>query len=267
MSGATEIRVGIGGWTFKPWRGTFYPAGLRQADELSHAASRLGAIEINGTYYRLQKPESFATWRDATPEDFRFTVKASRYCTNRKDLRETGESIEKFCGQGLVELGDKLGPLFWQFMPTKKFDEDEFAAFLAMLPTKWDGIRLRHALEVRHESFCCPEFVALARKHNTAIICAHSEKYPQISDQTADFSYARLLCAREDVATGYPDGELDDWASTAQDWHDDKQPTEPAPVASSSGLARNRAVYMFFINGAKIRAPAAAEALIARLSK
>lgn len=260
------IRIGIGGWTYKPWRGTFYPKGLRQADELDYAASKLGAIEINGTYYRLQKPASFAKWRDAAPDGFKFTVKASRYCTNRKDLRETGESIERFLGQGLTELGDKLGPLFWQFMPTKRFDPDELGAFLAMLPQSHAGVKLRHALEVRHESFACEEFVTMARKYNAAIICTHSEKYPQIADQTADFSYARLLCAREDVETGYPDAELDAWANAACDWRDGRRPDGMSYVAPSAPMAKGRDVYIFFINGAKVRAPAAAQALIARVS-
>jgi uncharacterized protein YecE (DUF72 family) len=264
MTEARKIRAGIGGWTYKPWRGTFYPKGLRQADELSYAAGRLGAIEINGTYYRLQKPESFAKWRDAAPEGFKFTIKASRYCTNRKDLRETGESIERFLGQGIAELGDKLGPLFWQFMPTKKFDPEEFDAFLAMLPKTYQGLTLRHALEVRHESFVCAEFVELARKHGAAIICADSEKYPQIADQTADFSYARLLGAREDVATGYPEPELDRWAETAQAWRDGKRAEGMDYLAGAVPEPKGRDVYVFFINGAKVRAPAAAEALIAR---
>ncbi|MGP1351771.1 MAG: DUF72 domain-containing protein [Parasphingopyxis sp.] len=265
MAANGKIRVGIGGWTFKPWRGTFYPKGLRQADELEYAASQLGAIEINGTYYRLQKPESFAKWRDAAPEGFQFTIKASRYCTNRKDLRETGESIEKFCNQGIAELGDKLGPIFWQFMATKKFDAEEFEAFLEMLPAEWDGVKLRHALDVRHESFICPDFVALMRKHNAAIVCADSDKYPQLADQTADFAYARLMRSREEVETGYPDGELDDWAGTAQAWRDGKQP-EGLDYASPEqpSLKGGRDAYVFFISGAKVRAPAAAQALIAR---
>ncbi|WP_299328784.1 DUF72 domain-containing protein [Parasphingopyxis sp.] len=267
MAAKGKIRVGIGGWTFKPWRGTFYPKGLRQADELEYAASQLGAIEINGTYYRLQKPESFAKWRDAAPDGFQFTIKASRYCTNRKDLRETGESIEKFCNQGVAELGDKLGPIFWQFMATKKFDAEEFDAFLDMLPGKWEGVKLRHALDVRHESFICPEFVALMRKHNAAIVCADSDKYPQLADQTADFAYARLMRSREEVETGYPDAELDDWAETAQQWQDGKQPdgrSYASPDAPS--LKGGRDAYVFFISGAKVRAPAAAQALSARTS-
>lgn len=260
-----RIRCGIGGWTFAPWRGTFYPKGLRQADELQYAGEHLGAIEINGTYYGTQKPESFANWRDAVPDDFKFTVKASRYCTNRKDLREAGESIAKFIGQGLVELGDKLGPLFWQFMPTKKFDAEEFEGFLKMLPPKLEGMPLRHALEVRHESFLCPEFVELARKYNAAVVCAHSDKYPQISDQAADFSYARLMCSREDIETGYPDGELDCWARTAKDWSNGKPPEGLEYVTSPATLATGRDVYMFVISGAKIRAPAAAQALMKKI--
>ncbi|MGP1281676.1 MAG: DUF72 domain-containing protein [Parasphingopyxis sp.] len=267
MTDTGRIRAGIGGWTYKPWRGTFYPKGLRQADELDYAASRLGAIEINGTYYRLQKPESFAKWRDATPDGFKFTVKASRYCTNRKDLRETEESIGKFLGQGIAELGDKLGPLFWQFMPTKKFDPEEFGAFLAMLPKQHAGIELRHALEVRHESFVCAAFVELARQHNAAIVCAHSGKYPRIDDQTADFSYARLLGAREDVETGYPEAELDAWADTARTWAEGRRPDGPAYLAPEEPAPDGRDVYMFFINGAKVRAPAAAQALIARTTQ
>tara|TARA_R110002033_G_scaffold13802_7_gene40948 strand:+ start:5097 stop:5912 length:816 start_codon:yes stop_codon:yes gene_type:complete len=262
-----RIRCGIGGWTFAPWRGSFYPKGLRQADELKYAGEHLGAIEINGTYYGTQKPESFAKWHDAVPEDFKFTVKASRYCTNRKDLREAGESIAKFTDQGLVELGDKLGPLFWQFMPTKKFDAEEFEGFLKMLPEKLEGLPLRHALEVRHDSFLCPEFVELARKYNAAVVCTHSEKYPQISDQTADFSYARLMCSREDIETGYPDSELDAWATTATEWSKGKLPGGAEYIAPPGALAASRDVYMFVISGAKIRAPAAAQALIKRIEQ
>ena len=267
MARSGKIRAGIGGWTYKPWRGTFYPSGLRQADELAYATERLGAIEINGTYYRLQKPESFAKWRDAAPDGFQFTLKASRYCTNRKDLRETGESIEKFCNQGIAELGDKLGPIFWQFMATKKFDAEEFEAFLAMLPAEWAGVPLRHAVDVRHVSFQCPEFIAIARKYKTAIVCADSDTYPQLADQTADFAYARLMRSRETVTTGYTANELDNWSRTAKAWQKGEQPdgllyASPEKVS----LDQNRDAYIFFISGAKVRAPAAAEALIDRIA-
>ena len=268
MAKSGIIRTGIGGWTFKPWRGTFYPKGLRQADELHHAANHVGAIEINGTYYRLQKPESFAKWRDAAPDGFKFTIKASRYCTNRKDLRDTGESIERFCNQGIAELGDRLGPIFWQFMATKKFDADEFEAFIEMLPRQWQGVGLRHAVDVRHESFICPEFVALMRKHGVAIVCPDSDKFLQIADQTADFSYARLMRCREDIDTGYSAAELDHWAHVAQSWHGGTQPDGLDYAADASAkLAQKRDVFMFFISGAKVRAPAAASALTQRLEQ
>ncbi|MEH6790587.1 DUF72 domain-containing protein [Parasphingorhabdus sp.] len=259
------IRCGIGGWTFAPWRGTFYPKGLRQADELKYAGEHLGAIEINGTYYGTQKPESFAKWREAVPESFQFSVKASRYCTNRKDLREAGESIEKFTGQGLIELGDKLGPLLWQFMPTKRFDPAEFEGFFKMLPETLEGMALRHAVEVRHESFLCPEFVDLARKFNAAVVCSHSDKYPQMYDQTADFSYARLTCSREDIETGYSDSELDAWAERAKNWRDCKSSDDRDYISSPVPLVSGRDVYMFVISGAKIRAPAAAQELMERI--
>ncbi len=262
-----RIRCGIGGWTFAPWRGTFYPKGLRQADELKYAGEHLGAIEINGTYYGTQKPESFAKWHQAVPDDFKFAVKASRYCTNRKDLRETGESIAKFMGQGLSELGNKLGPILWQFMPTKKFDFEEFEGFLKLLPEKLEGLPLRHALEVRNETFLCEEFIELARKFNAAVVCAHSEKYPQIFDQTADFAYARLMCSREDIETGYPDSELHAWAATAMGWCNGGLLEGPNYISSPGKLVKGRDVYMFVISGAKVRAPAAAQALIKRMDE
>jgi uncharacterized protein YecE (DUF72 family) len=261
------IRVGIGGWTFEPWRGTFYPAGLAHARELEYAASKLTAIEINGTYYRTQTPKSFAGWAKAAPDGFVFTVKASRFCTNRKALREAGEAVEKFLGQGLTELGEKLGPILWQFMPTKKFDLDDFAAFLAMLPDKQDGVRLRHALEARHDSFCVPEFVAMARKAGVAIVYADKPDYPTIADQTADFTYARLQQAREEEPKGYTDIELNRWAEVAQGWSRGEKPHIPGHVPMDGAPAKPapRDVFVFMINGAKLRAPAAAGALMERL--
>lgn len=247
---AGRIRVGIGGWTYEPWRGTFYPKGLPHARELDHAASRMGAIEINGTYYSLQKPESFRKWAAAAPDGFIFTVKASRYCTNRKVLGDAGEAIERFIGQGITELGDKLGPILWQFMPTKRFDADDFGAFLKLLPAEHDGIRLRHALEVRHESFEDAAFLDMARAAGAAVVFADTSKYPAIAEQTTDFTYARLQDAREEEPTGYPAAALEHWAGEARRWADG-----------------GRDVFVFMINGAKVRAPAAAEALIARLAR
>jgi uncharacterized protein YecE (DUF72 family) len=259
------IRVGIGGWTFPPWRGTFYPEGLPHARELEYAAGKLTAIEINGTYYRLQTPKSFAAWAKAAPPGFVFTVKASRFCTNRKILAESGEAIGKFLGQGLVELGDALGPILWQFMPTKRFDPDDFAAFLALLPARQDGIGLRHALEVRHESFRDPAFIALARKAGAAIVFADKPDYPTIADRTADFVYARLQNAAEDEPAGYSAQALDNWANIAQRWAAGQSVTDYPLVSETSMQSRPGDAFVFMINGAKRRAPAAAQALLNRL--
>ncbi len=260
-----EIRVGIGGWTFEPWRGVFYPQGLRQADELAYASAHLTAIEINGTYYSSFKPESFAKWRDAAPPGFRYAVKASRFCTNRKVLAEAEASVAKFMGQGLTELGDRLGPILWQFAPTKRFDADDFAAFLALLPEKQDGLAISHAVEVRHESFACAEFVAQARKHDVAIVIADHPEYPQIADLTAPFVYARVQKSRDNLAAGYGDGELKEWVRIAKSWSEGHAPAGLAYAASREAAAGGRDVYIFMIGGAKVRNPAAAQALIAGL--
>ena len=245
---AASIRVGIGGWTYEPWRGPFYPPGLPHARELEYAGQHLTAIEINATFYRRQSPASFARWRDAVPGRFVFALKGSRYCTNRRNLAEAGEGIANFLAQGLVELGDKLGPINWQLAATKRFDADEIAAFLALLPPEHEGLALRHAIEPRHESFADPAFFALARDARVAVVLADSDKYPSFDEATAPFVYARLQNARAELSSGYPDGALDDWARRAQDWS-----------------AAGRESFVFFIAGAKERAPAAAQALIARL--
>ncbi|MFN2258281.1 MAG: DUF72 domain-containing protein [Parasphingopyxis sp.] len=263
MSGT--IRIGIGGWTYKPWRGSFYPGDLPQKRELEYAAGKFGAIEISGTYYRLQKPASFAKWRDAAPEGFQYTVKASRYCTNRKDLTEGGEGIGNFFGQGIEELGDRLGPVLWQFMGHKRFDRDEFAGFLDLLPETCGGIRLRHALEPRHESFRCEAFVDLARERGAGIVVADHADYPQIADLTADFVYARLQQAEKDIGTGYREDALDDWAAACRSWAAGDAPRGLDYACPREPAAGGRDVYCFMINGAKIRAPAAAEALQARI--
>ena len=242
------IHIGVGGWTYEPWRGTFYPPKHPQKRELDYAGQHLTAIEINGTYYGSQKPESFANWAAAVPDGFKFSVKASRFCTNRKQLADGAASIEKFLTQGLTRLGDRLGPILWQFMATKTFDRDDFARFLDLLPESQDGLPLRHALEVRNESFRDPAFVDLARERNMAIVFADSDEFPCIDEATADFSYARLQRSRDDVATGYDEAALDHWAARAKAWS-----------------AGGRDAYVFFIAGAKVRNPAAAQALIARL--
>lgn len=262
---AGTIHVGIGGWDFDPWRGTFYPEGLPKAKQLAHLGTRLSATEINATFYKLQSPELFERWGAMVPDGFKFAIKASRFCTNRKQLGEAGEAIGRFCAQGFTELGDKLGPILWQLAPTKRFDADELRAFLMLLPTSRDGIALRHALEVRHESFKCREFVALARASNVAIVFADHESYPGIADVTADFVYARLQRAKEGEVAGYPAGLLDRWAEAARAWAAGESPDWLDYVSDARAPKKARDVFAFFIGSDKVRNPAAAEALIGRL--
>lgn len=259
------IRAGIGGWTYEPWRGSFYPEKWPQKRELEYAASKLTAIEINGTYYSSFKPASFAGWAAAVPDDFVFTLKASRFCTNRKVLADAGESIQRFVDQGIVELGPKLGPILWQFMATKKFDADDFGAFLRLLPASHAGVRLRHAVQVRHESFAVPEFVALARAAGVAIVYADSADYPAIADVSGDFVYARLENGVADEPTGYAPDALGRWADAARDWRAGGSPA-PVPLVADAAPATPRDVFVFLINGAKERAPHGAMAFIDRLS-
>jgi uncharacterized protein YecE (DUF72 family) len=242
-----RIGIGVGGWTFEPWRGVFYPEGLSQKRELEFASRALTSIEINGTYYSTFKPDSWRKWRDETPDNFIFSVKASRFCTNRKILADARESVDRFIAQGLTELGPKLGPINWQFMATKKFDPEDFGAFLALLPKEKDGIALRHAMEVRSRTFATPAFYDLARKHGVAVVYAKDEDFPEIDEQTADFTYARLMASREDLQEGVTDAELDGFAAQARAW------------------AMRGDVFLYFISGAKVRSPAAAQALIKKL--
>jgi uncharacterized protein YecE (DUF72 family) len=264
---AGAIRIGVGGWTFEPWRDNFYPRGLKHDDELAHASRRLTSIEINGTYYRLQTPASFAKWRDATPEDFVFAVKASRYSTNRKVLAEAGESIERFFASGLAELGPKLGPIVWQFAPTKAFDADDFAAFLDLLPRKLGRLPLRHAMEVRHKSFMTADYLALARRHKVATVFADSDEYPAFADLSADFVYARLMKTESSMPTGYPPERIAFWADCCRTWASGGDPSGVPKLGPSGAVmsARTRDVFMYFISGAKERAPAAATATLAAL--
>ena len=244
------IRVGVGGWTYEPWRGVFYPEELPQKRELEYAAKHLTAIEINATFYGRQKPTSFANWAKAAPDGFKFSLKASRYTTARKVLAEGGDSVKTFLEQGFTELGDRLGPILWQFAPTKRFDRDDFARLLDLIPDSQDGMPLRHALEPRHESFRDRAFYELARARNMAIVFADDDEFPCIDEPTADFGYARLQRSVEDIATGYDAKALDHWADKARGWAKD-----------------GRDVFVFFISGAKVRNPAAAQALIECLGK
>ena len=259
------IRVGIGGWTYAPWRGAFYPDGLKHADELKYAASKLTSIEINGTFYRTQGPASFAKWRDETPDDFVFAVKGHRAVVNKKVLAEAGEALGWFFGSGITELGDKLGPVLWQFAPFKKFDADDFGAFLALLPKEAGGLKLRHVVEVRSKTFLVPEFVALLRKHNVAVVYAHSDDYPAIADVTADFVYARLQKSDEKQATGYQPADLDRWAARAKTWAAGGDVDDLPHFAAKPAAKKKRDVFVYMIAGDKVRAPAAAMALIERL--
>ncbi len=260
------IRIGIGGWTYEPWRGTFYPEKWPHKRELEYASRRLSAIEINGTYYSSFKPASWSMWRDTVPDGFVFAVKASRYCTNRKVLAEAGESVERFVSQGLTELGDRLGPILWQFMATKKFDADDFRAFFGLLPGSHAGVPLRHAVQVRHDSFRCPEFVQMAREAGVSLVYADSAEYPAIADVTGSFVYARLEQAVEDVPTGYDDTALGVWAAAARAWEAGGQPGDLPYFGGETLPSIPRETFVFFINGAKVRAPQGAMALIDRLA-
>ncbi|QNE32862.1 DUF72 domain-containing protein [Sphingomonas sp. NBWT7] len=258
------IRVGIGGWTFEPWRGSFFPEKWPVKRELEYASRQVTAIEVNGTYYSGFKPATFAGWAKTAPDGFVFTLKASRYCTNRKVLAEGGESVQRFVSQGIVELGEKLGPILWQFMATKKFEPDDFAAFLALLPAKHEGVALRHAVHVRHASFADPAFVALCRAAGVAIVYADSRDHPAIADVSGDFVYARLEDAVEDEPTGYAPAALDRWADAARCWAGGGQPTG-LPYVADAPAESPRETFVFFINGAKVRAPHGAIALLDRL--
>ncbi|PYE36995.1 uncharacterized protein YecE (DUF72 family) [Rhizobium sp. PP-F2F-G38] len=260
MGKAGTIRVGIGGWTFDPWEGTFYPEGLAKKRQLEFAGKALKVIEVNGTYYGSQKPETFAKWASEVPDDFVFTLKASRYATNKKVLAEAGESITRFLSQGLSELGAKLGPILWQFMPTKKFDAVDFEAFLSLLPETQDGLVLRHAVEVRHSSFQVSEFVEMARRHNVAIVCADHAEYPLIADVTADFVYTRLQTGSDDVETCYDEKRLADWEARLDAWRSGGV-ADGLPLLADPLSKQPRDVFAFFIHEGKVNAPNGAIAL------
>ena len=258
-----SIYVGVGGWVFDEWRGNFYPPKLSQKKELEYASSKLTGIEINGTYYGSQKPESFARWHDETPDDFVFALKGPRFATNRRMLAEAGSSIEKFIESGITRLKKKLGPINWQFMATKKFDPADFEAFLKLLPRRHDGMVLRHAVEVRHDSFACAEFVELCRAYNAAIVFAADSEFPQINDVTADFIYARLMGTAEKEKLGYPKAVLQKWAERAHHWAHGESPK--LKLLAKAAPKRKRDVFLFVISGAKARNPAAAMAIIGAL--
>jgi uncharacterized protein YecE (DUF72 family) len=243
-----QIRVGIGGWTYPPWRGAFYPDDLPQKRELEFASRHLGAIEINATFYGRQSPKSWETWEKTVPDGFQFAIKGSRYCVTRPKLADAEEGLGVYFAQGMAALRDKLGPVLWMLAARRQFDRDDIAAFVDLLPNELNGAPLRHAIEPRHESFRDDKFLDLCRARNVAIVFEDSDEYPCIDADTADFAYARLQRMREDMPTGYEDAALDAFAKRARRWRDD-----------------GRNAYIFMINGAKVRAPAAALALQERL--
>jgi uncharacterized protein YecE (DUF72 family) len=245
-----RIHVGVGGWTYEPWRDNFYPKGLPISRELEYASRQLTAIEVNGTYYSTMKPATFAKWRDETPDGFVFSLKANRFATNRKLLATAGESIERFVASGIAELKDKLGPILWQFMPTKRFDREDLEAFMKLLPREAGGRPLKHVLDARHESFAGDEYLELAQRHGCATVFTDSEKYPNIADAGGELVYLRLMRSESSCPTGYPPAELDKWAEGCRAW------TAKGP---------RHEVFCFFISAAKERNPAAAVALLSKL--
>ena len=263
---AGTIRAGIGGWTYEPWEETFYPADLPKKNQLHYAARQVTAIEINGTFYRLQKPAVFAKWRDDAPEDFVFAIKAPRYLTYRKVLSEAIDSVPRFLGSGLSELQQKLGPILWQLPPSLHFDPDDIGKFLQSLPSEIDGVPLRHVLEVRHKTFMDAAYIEIAKKHSVATVFAHTDEFPNFADVTADFVYARLRKAVATEPTGYSEADLQAWSKRAQLWAAGGAPEDLTYVTSAEPPKKPRDVFIFFINGAKERAPAAAQHLLKLLS-
>jgi len=261
-----SIHIGIGGWTFEPWRGVFYPRGLPHAKELAYAGAHLTSIEVNGTFYRTQTPATFRKWASEVPARFVFSLKGPRFATNRRVLKEAGDSIKRFLDSGVTELGDRLGPLLWQFAPTKKFDASDFGGFLELLPDRLDGRALRHVIEVRHDSFRTAEFIALLRKFAMPAVFTDHARYPNIADMTGNFVYARLQRGKDTIATAYPPKEIDAWAERLRSWAQGKEPDDlPRVAAEPKAKPSPRDVFAYVIHEGKIRAPAGAIALIKAL--
>lgn len=267
MTKSGTIRCGIGGWTFDPWDDSFYPADLPKKRQLDYASRQLTAIEVNGTYYSSQKPATFAKWASEVPDGFVFSLKASRFCTNRKILAEAGPSVEKFLNQGIAELGAHLGPILWQFMGTKKFEPEDFEAFLTLLPKTLNGQALRHVVEPRHETFQVPEFVEMLRRHNVAAVCADHHDYPMFADVTADFVYARLQKGTDETPICYPAADLDAWGERCKVYAAGNVPEDLDLIAKDKPEKKvPRDVFAFFISGGKVNAPRGAIELQNRVS-
>ena len=255
------VRVGVGGWTYAPWRDNFYPKGLVQRRELEYASRQLSAIEINGTYYGAQKPATYAKWRDETPPGFVFTAKAPKRITQSRALDRTGAQVEDFVG-GIAELGERLAALVWQFDAGTRIDRAAFETFLELLPRQASGRPLRHVLDVRDHAFVDAGYVALARRHGLATVFTDSHEHPGFADATADFIYARLMRSRPDIDSGYPDAALQAWASRLRTWAAGGAPEDLPTLTAPDVAPRRRDVFVFFIAAAKERNPAAAMALL-----
>jgi uncharacterized protein YecE (DUF72 family) len=264
---AGKIYVGVGGWNYAPWRGVFYPDGFAQAKELGYASSHLTSIEINATFYGSQKPESFRKWAATVPDGFVFSVKGPRFATNRRVLAEAGDSIKRFLDSGVLELRDRLGPMLWQFAPSKKFDAADFGKFLELLPREAGGRTLRHVVEVRHASFRTAESIKLMRDFAMPVVFTDHVTYPSLADLTGDFVYARLQRGQDDIATAYPKKDLDAWAGRLKLWARGGEPGDlPRVAAMEKHKPAPRDVFCYIIHEGKVRAPAAAMALIERLN-
>lgn len=282
------VRIGISGWTYAPWRGVFYPEDLTQKKELAYAAETFSSIEINGTFYSLQKPESFQRWAAETPEDFVFSVKAPRYVTHIRRLKDVEAPVANFFASGILALGAKLGPILWQLPPSFRFDPERMERFFALLPRdsaaaldlarhhesrmegrNWleiDQVRpLRHALEIRHDSFRTPEFIDLLRKYQVALVCADTPYWPRLMDETGDFIYCRLHGAEELYASGYDDEALDQWAARIRAWREGRAPPHSDRLEPRPARDRPRDVYVYFDNDIKVRAPFDAKRLRERI--
>jgi len=267
MTDSGKIRAGMGGWTFEPWDKSFYPEKLSKAKQLEYASRQVPTIEVNGTFYSTMKPVTFAKWASEAPGGFVFSLKGHRFVVNRRVLGEAGEGVMHFVKSGIVELGEKLGPILWQLAPTKRFDADDIDAFLKLLPEKQDGVGLRHVLEVRHASFETPEFIALLRKHKVPVVYADHETYPGIADVTGDFVYARLQTGKDVNEDCYAPKALDQWAGRVKSWAEGKEPAD-LQRADPEGKAEEkpRDVFVYFITEGKVRAPFGAMALMKRVS-
>lgn len=262
-----QIFVGIGGWTFEPWRGLFYPKGLPHAQELAYASRRVTLIEINGTFYRTQTPATFRKWAGEVPDGFVFSLKGPRFAVNRRVLKDAGDSIGRFLHSGVTELGPRLGPLLWQFAPTKKFDAADFGGFLELLPKTFDGHALRHVVEVRHDSFRAGEFISLLREFAVPVVYTDHAKFPNIADITGGFVYAHLQAGKDTVPTAYPPRDIKIWASRLRSWAQGSAPDGlPRVDAALKPTDAPRDVYAYVIHEGKVRAPAGAMALIERLA-